>query len=78
MLIGLAIVTGIVVAVVNKGEDNKDAMMASPPPPPAPESRRQLFEHKLFQPPKDAGFKLSMDEKAKLKAGSLRPTLHKR
>ena len=75
MAIAMAIIGGIVVAVVNKGEDNKEAMMASPPPPPA---RRELFDQKLFQPPKDAGFKFSTDEKAKLNPGYHRPALHKR
>ena len=76
LLIGLAIVTGIVVAVVNKGEDHKEKMMASPPPPPA--TSRQLFDERLFEPPKDAGFKLNLGEKAKLDAGYRRPVSHKR
>jgi len=75
LAIAMAIVGGIVVSVVNKGEDHKEKMMASPPPPPA---RRELFDQNLFQPPKDAGFNLNVGEKAKLDAGHRRPVLHKR
>ena len=76
LAIAMAIITGIVVAVINKGEDNKEAMMASPPPPPA--ARRELFDEKLFEPPKDTGFKLKLAEKAKLEAAHRRPVLYKR
>ena len=72
LLIGLGIVTGIVVNVVNKGETHKEQMMASPPPPPA--SSRQLFEsERLFQAPKGNSFKFTPTEKAAFASPRLRP-----
>lgn len=59
LLIGLSVVTGIVVNVVNKGETHKEEMMMSPPPPPA--SRRELFDPDLFEPPVNK-FKLTPGE----------------
>ncbi len=72
LIIGLAIVTGIVVNVVNKGETHKEQMMASPPPPPA--SRRELFESdKLFQAPNGNSFKFTPSEKSLFASPRLRP-----
>ena len=72
LLVGLAIVTGIVVNVVNKGEQHKENMMASPPPPPP--ARRELFESKrLFEPTNGNGFKLTPSEKAAFASPRLRP-----
>ena len=71
LLVALSIIIGITVNVVQKGEDHKEAMMASPPPPPA---RRELFEsNNLFQPPKDRGFKLKPSEKSAFASLSHRP-----
>ena len=72
LLVGLSIVTGIVVNVVNKGEQHKENMMASPPPPPA--SRRELFESdQLFQAPKGNLFKFTPSEKSAFASPRLRP-----
>ena len=71
LLVALSIIIGITVNVVQKGEDHKEAMMASPPPPPA---RREMFEtNNLFQPPKDHGFKLKPSEKSAFASLSHRP-----
>lgn len=71
LIIGLAVVTGIVVNVVNKGETHKEQMMASPPPPPA---SRQLFESdQLFQAPKGNLFKFTPSEKSAFASPRLRP-----
>ena len=71
LIIGLAVVTGIVVNVVNKGETHKEQMMASPPPPPA---RRELFESdQLFKAPKGTLFKFTPTEKSAFASPRLRP-----
>ena len=72
LLVGLSIVTGIVVNVVNKGEQHKENMMASPPPPPP--ARRELFESdQLFQAPKSNLFKFTPSEKSAFASPRLRP-----
>ena len=43
LLVATAVGTGIIVNVVNKGEQHKENMLKSPPPPP-PARMRQLFE----------------------------------
>lgn len=65
LLIGLSIVTGIVVNVVNNGETHKEEMMMSPPPPPPATSRRELFDPTLFEPPQGF-FKLKPGEESAL------------
>ncbi len=71
LIVGLAIVTGIVVNVVSKGETHKEQMMASPPPPPA---RRELFESdRLFGAPKGNTFKFTPTEKSAFASPRLRP-----
>ena len=42
LLVATAVGTGIIVNVVNKGEQHKENMLKSPPPPPP--TSRQLFE----------------------------------
>ena len=65
MFVGLAVVSGIVINVVNDGELHKEQMMASPPPPP-PE-RRQLFEKaQPFDEPPGSNFNLNAKEHATL------------
>ena len=66
LFVGLAVVSGIVINVVNDGELHKEQMMASPPPPP-PVARRQLFEK--GNQPRDAtggSFNLNSKEHAAL------------
>lgn len=72
LLIGLSIVTGIVVNVVNNGETHKEEMMMSPPPPPAV-SRRELFDPNLFEPPQGNAFKLKPGEASVLDSLSHQP-----
>ena len=64
MLIGLAVVSGIVISVVNDGELHKEQMMASPPPPP-PDGRR-LFEEDLRKRAAASSFDLNAKEHATL------------
>ena len=70
MLVGLAVVSGIVINVVNDGELHKEQMMASPPPPPPGGSRRQLFEddHLKRAAAKGAQFNLNSNERSSLAA----------
>ncbi len=64
MFVGLAVVSGIVIHVVNDGELHKEQMMASPPPPP-PE--RRLFEEaQPFDEPPSSTYKLNAKEHASL------------
>tara|TARA_X000001036_G_scaffold223662_1_gene209335 strand:- start:4405 stop:4677 length:273 start_codon:yes stop_codon:yes gene_type:complete len=65
MLIGLAVVSGIVISVVNDGELHKEQMMASPPPPPPP-ARRELFEQDLRKRAAASSFDLNAKEHATL------------
>ena len=65
MFVGLAIVSGIVINVVNDGELHKEQMMASPPPPP-PTARRELFEDIQPRDAATKSFKLDAKEHATL------------
>ena len=68
MLVGLAVVSGIVINVVNDGELHKEQMMASPPPPPP--ARRELFEDDRLKraAAKGAQFNLNSNERSSLAA----------
>ena len=68
MLVGLAVVSGIVISVVNDGELHKEQMMASPPPPPP--ARRELFEDDRLKraAAKGAQFNLNSNERSSLAA----------
>ena len=65
MLVGLAVVSGIVINVVNDGELHKEQMMASPPPPP-PDGRRLFEEAQPFDEPPRTTYKLNAKEHATL------------
>lgn len=61
-VIALAVIGGIVLSVLNDGENHKDAMMMSPPPPPV--RMRAMSEHEEIYGSGNAHFDLSKNEKA--------------
>lgn len=63
-VIALAIVGGIVLSVLNDGENHKDAMMMSPPPSPPPVRMRAMTEHQEIYGRGNSHFELTQKEKA--------------
>ena len=64
-VIALAVIGGIVLSVLNDGENHKDAMMMSPPPAPPPGARmRAMSEHEEIYGRGNSHFDLSKKEKA--------------
>ena len=63
-VIALAVIGGIVLSVLNDGENHKDAMMMSPPPAPPPARVRAMSEHEEIYGRGSAHFDLSKKEKA--------------
>jgi hypothetical protein len=63
-VIALAIVSGIVLSVLNDGENHKDAMMMSPPPSPPPVRMRAMTEHQEIYGHGNSHFELTQKEKA--------------
>ena len=60
--VAVAIIGGMVINVLNDGENHKDAMMMSPPPPPV--RMRAMSEHEEIYGSGNAHFDLSKNEKA--------------
>ena len=63
-VIALAVIGGIVLSVLNDGENHKDAMMMSPPPAPPPARMRAMSEHQEIYGRGNAHFDLTKNEKA--------------
>jgi|SaaInlV_125m_DNA_1040241.scaffolds.fasta_scaffold14198_2 hypothetical protein len=63
--VAVAIIGGMVINVLNDGEDHKEAMMRSPPPAPAPASRmRAMAENQEIYGRGNVHFDLTKNEKA--------------
>ena len=64
-VIAIATIAGIVINVLNDGENHKEAMMMSPPPAPPPGARmRAMSEHEEIYGRGNAHFDLTKKEKA--------------
>lgn len=63
--VAVAIIGGMVINVLNDGENHKEAMMRSPPPSPPPAAgRRAMAEHHEIYGRGNAHFDLTKNEKA--------------
>ena len=64
-VVACAIIGGIVLSVLNDGENHKEAMMQSPPPAPPPAARmRAMSDHQEIYGKGSAHFDLTKNEKA--------------
>jgi len=63
-VIAVAIIGGMVISVLNDGENHKEAMMQSPPPSPPPVRMRAMAEHQEIYGRGNAHFDLNKNEKA--------------
>ena len=63
-VIAIATIAGIVINVLNDGENHKEAMMMSPPPAPPPARMRAMSEHEEIYGRGNQHFDLTKKEKA--------------
>ncbi len=64
-VVACAIIGGMVISVLNDGENHKEAMMQSPPPSPPPAARmRAMSDHQEIYGRGNAHFDLNKNEKA--------------
>ena len=67
-VVATAIIAGIIINVLNDGEQHKEAMMKSPPPPSSPARMRAMQEFEEIYSTSNAHFDLTKDEKAVFEA----------
>ena len=61
-VVACAIIGGMVIGVLNDGENHKEAMMQSPPPAPPPVRMRAMAEHQEIYGKPGSHFDLTKDE----------------
>jgi len=63
-VVATAIISGIIINVLNDGDNHMHAMMKSPPPPAPPARMRAMQEFEEIYSASNAHFGLTKDEKA--------------
>jgi len=62
-VVAIAIISGIILNVLNDGENHKESMLKSPPPPSSPTRMRAMQEFEETYRTGNAHFDLTKDEK---------------